>query len=137
MGLPVLNESVCNRCTGLCCTYVTVEIDKPRSKRAKDDCRWYLLHAGVTIIVEDGNWHVKFPSRCDMLNDDNTCKIYEDRPKTCRDYANDNCDYYSEYEGWERNYIELESADDLVNYFESRKRKKNGKAKKAEKKKKK
>ncbi|MBI1388266.1 MAG: YkgJ family cysteine cluster protein [bacterium] len=136
MNLPVLNESVCNRCVGLCCQYVTIEIEKPRGKRAKDDARWYVLHEGVTLIIEEDRWHVKLPSRCTKLNDDNTCSIYHERPQTCRDYSNDNCDYFSEYEGWDRNYVEIETPEELDKYFLSKKRKPAKKSKTAAKKKK-
>lgn len=123
MSLPILPQNLCERCVALCCRYVTVEIDKPRTKRQKDDVRWYLLHEGVTVIIEKSRWHVKFPSKCVALQEDNSCGIYDNRPMTCRDYTTDNCDYHSEYEGWERDYIEIETLAEFDQYLESKKRK--------------
>lgn len=122
--LPIIGESLCDKCTGLCCRYITIEIDKPRSKRQKDDVRWYLLHEGVTLIVEKSRWHVKFPTKCRELQDDNSCGIYHDRPETCREYSTANCDYHSEYEDWEQDYIEIESVEKYDEYLESKKKKK-------------
>jgi Fe-S-cluster containining protein len=33
-----------------------------------------------------GNGMLKIRHRCDMLNDDGLCRIYETRPKICRDF---------------------------------------------------
>ena len=33
-----------------------------------------------------GNGLVKVHHRCDKLNDDGSCSIYEDRPQICRDF---------------------------------------------------
>src|SRR5687768_5916587 len=33
-------------------------------------------------------------SRCKQVQPDNRCGIYETRPKVCREYTTDNCDYH-------------------------------------------
>ncbi|MBN2325850.1 MAG: YkgJ family cysteine cluster protein [Candidatus Omnitrophica bacterium] len=126
-------ENLCDRCTGLCCKYITLEIDKPTTKRNHDDVRWYLLHEGITLLIEKGRWLIKVPTVCTALDKKGRCTIYEARPKTCREYSTENCDFYTEYENWETEYIEVETPEEYEKYLESRKRKKKAKAAKASK----
>lgn len=126
--LPI-QESLCDRCASLCCKYITLEIDKPATKRQHDDVRWYLLHEGITLLIEKGRWLIKVPTRCAALNEDGLCSIYENRPKTCREYSTENCDYYTEYENWDTDYAEIESPEDYDKYLQSRKRKNSKKEK--------
>ena len=117
------NDALCARCLGLCCRYITIEIDKPRTKREKDDVRWYLLHEGVTLLITPDRWMVKVPARCSALTEENVCGIYPDRPQACREYSTENCDYYTEYEGWDTDYIEIETVEAFETYLKSRSRK--------------
>ncbi len=121
--LPILTDSLCDRCIALCCKYITIEIDKPRTKREKDDVRWYLLHEGVTLLVDKDRWMVKCPTRCSALSDDDKCTIYDNRPQTCREYDTKNCDFYTAYEGWETEYIEIETVEAFEKYLNSKKKK--------------
>ncbi|MFB3786588.1 MAG: YkgJ family cysteine cluster protein [bacterium] len=121
--LPIMNESLCGRCTGLCCHYITVEIDKPRTQRNHDDIRWYLLHEGITLLISQDRWLVKLPTRCQALSNDFRCGIYETRPETCREYSTDNCDYFTAYEGWGIDYVEIETPEEYEKYLAARKRK--------------
>ena len=64
-----------------------------------DNIRWYLLHENVTIFVEKSQWYIGIANRCKQLQPDNRCGVYETRPKVCRGYSTDNCDYHGgEYE---------------------------------------
>jgi len=121
--LPILENSLCGRCLAICCHYVTVEIDKPRSSRMRDDIRWYLLHEGVTLLIDRDRWMVKLPTRCRALSEDNACTIYDHRPEACREYSTEACDYHTAYEGWETDYIEIESVEEFDKYLKCRKRK--------------
>jgi uncharacterized protein len=125
-------ESICDKCPAICCHYITIEIDKPSGKRQHDDVRWYLLHEGITLLIEKGRYMIKAPTPCRELTPENRCGIYEKRPKTCRDYSTDNCDYHSEFGDWETEYVELESPEAYDAYRESKKRKKKLKKKKAD-----
>ena len=87
-------ECLCDRCTALCCRYFALEIDEPETSEDFDDIRWYLAHENVHIFIEDDEWYLSVQTRCQYLQDDNRCGIYEDRPKMCREYTTDNCDYY-------------------------------------------
>lgn len=94
--LPVIREVPepveCTACAK-CCTYVGVDIDKPRKARCASDILWYLYHENVYVYV-DGNddWSVHFEGRCRNLGDDLRCLIYEQRPDICRGFDNTSCE---------------------------------------------
>lgn len=83
----------CEHCTGHCCKYLGLPLETPVTSRDFDDLRWYLMHAGVTIYVEDGDWYVQFATRCRNLLPDNRCAVYRRRPHICREYQAGECDY--------------------------------------------
>lgn len=87
-------DCLCDRCTALCCRYFALEIDTPESPEDFDDVRWYLAHESVHVFIEDDKWHISVQTRCQYLRDDNRCGTYEDRPKICRQYSTENCDYH-------------------------------------------
>ena len=92
-SLDIVGSILCEHCAGACCRYVALPIDKPRSLRDYDDLRWYLLHEGMTVFVEDGDWYVQVQARCKQLQADNLCGAYETRPEICREYQAGECDY--------------------------------------------
>ena len=84
---------LCEHCTAACCRYLAIPLDKPTSARDYDDIRWYLMHEGVTVFVEEGSWYIQFRARCRNLQTDFRCGIYETRPHICREYEAGDCDY--------------------------------------------
>ncbi len=68
-------------------------MDKPTSARDYDDIRWYLMHVGVIVFVEEGDWYVQYQTQCKNLGADNLCGVYETRPEICREYEPGACDY--------------------------------------------
>jgi Fe-S-cluster containining protein len=84
---------LCEQCAAACCRYIALPIDKPRTARDYDDIRWYVMHQGVSVFVEDGDWYCQFQTRCRSLGADNRCTIYQARPEICREYEPGNCDY--------------------------------------------
>jgi Fe-S-cluster containining protein len=89
----------CHLCTASCCRYFALEIDKPASKRDYDHIRWYLMHEGVVVWVQDDDWYLEVRTTCRHLRHDNTCGIYETRPQICRDYGlpgDDPCEYFTQ-----------------------------------------
>ena len=68
-------------------------IDKSRTRRDYDDIRWYVMHEGISVFVEEGDWYVQMQTRCKNLGTDNLCNIYEARPEICREYEPGHCDY--------------------------------------------
>lgn len=108
-----MGSILCEHCTGVCCKYVALPLDSPENKRDFDDIRWYLLHSGVTIFVEEGDWYLQFQAKCKQLMPDNRCSIYETRPKICREYSTKNCDYH----GGEYEYDHLFTVPDEIDAF--------------------
>jgi len=74
----------CAGCGARCCRYVSVEIDKPKTKQDLEIILWYLYHEDVYVFIESGVWHVQFNSRCKNLDGRSNCKIYEERPSICK-----------------------------------------------------
>jgi len=83
----------CDHCTAECCRYIALPLEKPKTRRDFDDIRWYLMHEGIQVFVEEGDWYIQFRTRCRNLQPDNRCGIYESRPKICREYKPGDCDY--------------------------------------------
>ena len=54
-----------------------------------------LAHGQTVIYVEKGQWYLLVMTRCGYLTADNRCGIYLNRPKICREYTTENCEYDS------------------------------------------
>ncbi|MBN1344782.1 MAG: YkgJ family cysteine cluster protein [Phycisphaerae bacterium] len=122
----------CLRCGSKCCDYFALPIDEPEDRKDFDDIRWYLLHEGVSVFVEDGNWYIQIDNRCKALTTEGLCEIYEDRPRICRKYKDDVCEFAvpdGEYE------LLLQTTEECMAYAEKVLGKKAKKAKKNRKKK--
>lgn len=118
---------LCEHCTAACCRYIALPIDTPTTRRDFDDIRWFMLHEGVTAYVEDGDWYLNIVTTCRHLQADNRCGIYETRPRVCREYTTDNCEYHggdydfqhhfvspADLEAYERAYFRLRRAGAAV-----------------------
>jgi len=88
----VAKKVSCDKCKGLCCRYFALPIETPTTKEDYDDIRWYLCHKGITVFVEDGDWYINIKNLCKYLADDYTCRLYNKRPRICRQYTTKNCD---------------------------------------------
>ncbi len=110
---PLMPGILCEHCTGACCRYIALPIDTPTSDAEFEDVRWYLLHEGVSVFIEDGDWYINVVTNCRHLQPDYRCGIYETRPKICRTYTTDNCDYHSGDYGWNEHFT---CADHLDEY---------------------
>ena len=101
IGLPLLPTGCFqlpegNPCEGCdhCCRYVTIPIDRPRSRRDFDNIRWYLLHRDVSVLCDwEGTWMVQFDTPCEWLKD-GRCSHYVLRPEVCREYDPADCERY-------------------------------------------
>ncbi len=105
---------LCEHCTALCCRYIALPIDTPRKRSDFDDIRWYLLHEGVSVFIEDGDWYICITTTCRHLQPDHRCGIYETRPRICRDYSTEGCDYHSGDYGWEQHFTCPEHLDEYL-----------------------
>ena len=84
----------CDLCTNsTCCTYVTQQIDTPRSKYDFEILLWQVSHKGVGAYKDEDGWFVMYDAPCSHLEMDGRCGIYEDRPTICRTHKNDFCEY--------------------------------------------
>ncbi len=107
---------LCEHCTGLCCRYVALPIETPENRQDFDDIRWYLVHEGMSVFIEDGDWFLNIQSTCRHLQPDQRCRIYHTRPRICREYSVENCDYHSGDYGWEEHFTCPEHLDE---YFKN------------------
>jgi Fe-S-cluster containining protein len=86
-------EVLCSYCTAKCCQYFALAIDTPETWSEFDYIRWYMIHGRVSVFVEDETWYLMVHSECKHLMDDYRCGIYETRPKICREYTTESCEY--------------------------------------------
>jgi len=91
------DKSLCDFCTAKCCHYFALPIDTPTTRRDFDYIRWYLLHERATVFVEDESWYLMVHTVCKHLQPDFRCGIYETRPRICREYSTDNCEYEDDW----------------------------------------
>ncbi len=115
--------NLCEHCTGQCCRYLALPIDAPEDREEFDDIRWYLLHKGVSVFVEDGEWYLYLAADCRHLLPDHRCGLYETRPRICRQYTTENCDYHSGEYGWEQHFTCPEHLDEYAREFFAKERK--------------
>ena len=80
-----------------------------------DHMRWFLMHEKASVFVEDGDWYLLVHTPCKHLQPNNLCGIYETRPKICRDYTTDKCEYD---EDWVYDHY-WETAEQVVEYAEA------------------
>lgn len=106
--------NICKKCAGLCCRYLALPLDTPEGKDDYDDIRWYLAHEGISIFVEENDWYIQVANRCKHLTRDNLCEIYDQRPRICRGYEDDNCDFHSGDYGYEMQFSSLEEFDEYL-----------------------
>lgn len=101
----------CEHCTGHCCKYLALPLETPETARDYDDMRWYLMHEGVTLFVEDGEWFIQVATTCTHLRPDNLCGIYETRPKICREYKAGECDYSDGTYGYDELFTHVDQLE--------------------------
>lgn len=121
---------LCEHCTGVCCKYVALPLDRPTTMRDFSDMRWYLMHENITVFVEDGDWYVQFATACRNLEPDNRCGIYETRPQICREYKAGECDYESGTHDYEHLFTQPEQVDAYAARWQKKQRAKRAGAKK-------
>jgi len=94
LGVDITPENKCGFCTNSkCCTYITAEIDTPRAMEDFDHLLWQLSHRDVQLFKDEGGWYLLINNTCNHLLGDGRCAIYDDRPRICREYSNDFCEF--------------------------------------------
>ena len=51
------------------------------------------MHGKVSVFVEDDSWYIMIFADCQHLLPNNFCGAYDTRPKICRTYTTDECEY--------------------------------------------
>ena len=86
------NADLCAGCVK-CCSYVSVEVDSPRTSREYDQWIWALHHRNVSMYLErPESWHLVFHTVCDQLGGDGRCTIHGRHPVLCREYDPRSCE---------------------------------------------
>ena len=95
-GVEITAENKCGFCTNsYCCSYVTEELENPKTKIDFEHMLWQVSHKNVSVYKDDEGWWVSFGAKCDHLQPDGGCGIYDARPQICRDHTNDYCEFDS------------------------------------------
>jgi Fe-S-cluster containining protein len=93
-AIPVTSETKCDLCVqSLCCTYITHQIDKPRSMEDFDYLIWQVSHDNVALFKDEDGWFLSVAGRCAHLMPNGMCGIYDIRPQICREHSNECCEY--------------------------------------------
>ena len=98
------SQVLCDHCTAKCCRYFALPLETPDTLKDFEYIRWYMLHGETTIFCEDDDWYLMVHNKCDHLQPDQRCGIYETRPQICRDYSTNECEYeddWTYYRYWE------------------------------------
>lgn len=89
-------DKLCRECDARCCRYFCFEIDKPETYQDFENIRWYMLHEGISVHIDDeGDWCILIDNRCRNLAqtpEGLRCSDYDNRPLICRRYSPDSCD---------------------------------------------
>lgn len=94
VGVTVTTENKCGFCTNSqCCTYITEQVDTPRSMSDFDHMLWQLSHRDVQAYKDEDGWFLLIKNPCTHLLADGRCGIYAERPRICRQYSNDYCEF--------------------------------------------
>lgn len=108
----------CKNC-GQCCSYVTIPLDTPTTKREYDMLIWALYHENIWVFLDhDGDWFIEFKTKCKALTKENLCGVYEKRPDICRNHDPENCEFNNK----ESPYKEVfKTVEELEKYFVDKK----------------
>lgn len=92
--IEITSENKCSFCVGTkCCVYITQEMETPRSIADFDHMMWQLAHQDIEIYKDEDGWFLIAMNKCQFLQKNGGCGIYETRPQICRDYSNDFCEF--------------------------------------------
>ncbi len=118
-GITVTTENKCSFCTAsICCTYVTQHMETPRSKQDFRQLLWQVSHQNIKLYKDDDGWTLLVDGKCQHLQINGDCGIYEDRPEICREHTNDYCEFDAPSEdGFD---LYFENYYDLLKYCKKR-----------------
>jgi len=118
-GVGKQSDHPCFDCVR-CCTYVAIEIDVPTAMKEYDYIVWYLYHQNVSVFVDwEGDWFIKFETRCQHLTPGGLCDVYASRPVICKDFDWRECENRIGNEPADKWLFE--TSDEFLRWFEKRK----------------
>jgi Fe-S-cluster containining protein len=98
---------------------VAIEIDTPTTMKEYDYIVWYLYHQGISVFVDwEGDWFVKFETRCEHLTKEGLCDVYASRPAICKDFDWRECENRVRSEPADKWLFE--NAEQFLRWFEDR-----------------
>lgn len=117
--IKITTENKCSYCFGSkCCTYVTHQIDTPKSKADFDYLLWQISHKNMQVFKDEDGWFLSILEPCLHLLPDGGCGIYDVRPMICREHSNEYCEFdASTEEGFD---LFFDSYDSLNDYCKKR-----------------
>lgn len=87
-------ENKCSFCVNTkCCTYITEQLETPRSMSDFEHLLWQISHRDIQIYKDEDGWFLLINNPCTHILPSGQCGIYETRPNVCREYSNDYCEY--------------------------------------------
>ena len=87
----------CEKCTGICCKNLAVEIGRPENKSEVEALKWQLHFDTVKVYIHNKRWHMLIDGECLYLSKNNKCTIYSNRPNRCRAYNPPNCEFFGKF----------------------------------------
>lgn len=117
--IPITPETKCSFCrNSKCCTYITQQIETPRTMHDFDHLLWQISHQNICIYQDDEGWYLLVNNPCRHLLPTGGCGIYNERPLVCRQHSNDYCEYDSPAEEGFKKYFD--SYESLLAYCRDR-----------------
>lgn len=87
----------CSDCPALCCHDLSVTILKPTTRKEIEDLMWHLNYDSVGVYIRNRRWHLIIKGRCQYLDENNLCTIYDKRFDTCRNHKPPYCERYDDW----------------------------------------
>jgi Fe-S-cluster containining protein len=92
--VEITPENKCDFCTNSqCCTYITEQLETPRSKYDFEHLLWQISHRDINVYKDEDGWYLLINNPCTHLQEGGRCGIYDVRPQICRDHDNDWCEF--------------------------------------------
>jgi len=106
----------CKGCNSKCCKYIATEIDVPEEKEDFENIKWYVCHKNTYVFVnEEDEWYLEFITPCEHLDENGWCKIYNERPKICRDYDQEQCLFHNPDYSEKYRFEKIEDVEKYIN----------------------
>jgi len=93
----VVADRRCADCPALCCHGLVIPIEKPKSRAEVDELKWYIQYDTVRAFIRSHRWYILVEGRCQYLDQDNLCTIYERRPEKCRRLNPPDCERFGAF----------------------------------------